>query len=95
MLSLLINSHSSAAHAEHSAIVPSCVLSLLHYQVPVNSHNLKSVATCMLSLIESRAVMPACSKWGLYNYKAASRSHNGLRGLNNGSLPCLTQLLGS
>jgi hypothetical protein len=44
MSPLLINSHLSAAHAEHSAIVPSCVSSLLHYQVPVNSHNLKSVA---------------------------------------------------
>jgi hypothetical protein len=90
-----IDSHSSAAHAEHSVTVPSCVSLLLHYRVPVNSYSLESVATCMWSLIESRAGMPACSKWGLYDYEAASRSHNGLRGLNNGNLPCSTQSLGS
>jgi hypothetical protein len=89
-----VDSHSSAAHAERSAIVPSCVSSLLH-QVPVNSHSLESVAICMSLQIVSRAVMPACSKWGLYDYEAASRSDNSSRGLNNESLPCSTQSLGS
>jgi hypothetical protein len=69
-----IDFHSSAAHAEHSAIVPSCVLSLLHYQVPVKTHSLESVAICMSSQIESRAVMPACSKWRLYDYEASAKT---------------------
>jgi hypothetical protein len=45
----------------------------------------------MSSQIESRAIMPACSKWGLYDYEAASRYHDSSIGLNDGSLPRSTQ----